>query len=97
LLFPPVADRDDGAKVAFRDGVAAVWQEEKGFLDARREVQQIHDLRYPRLRDVRQPGKFRLVGNHPLSDKSRKTDRERHQAGDAGDSSALDACVAGRT
>ncbi|MBX3387116.1 MAG: hypothetical protein KF768_11140 [Phycisphaeraceae bacterium] len=63
------------------DQVAPVHRgghEKKLLLNIRREVQQVHDLSYPRLRDFAYVGEFRLVGHDALAEHSVEVNRKRH-------------------
>ena len=61
-LLPPVAHGCDGLEFAKDDRIAAALrpgQEEDGFLNVRRQMQEIHDLADTGLRHMAQAGQLR--------------------------------------
>ena len=76
----PVDATDDAPQVSLIETVD--WREKKDlFLNVRRKIEQLHDLRDAGPRDVAAAGKFRVVANRSLPHQSLEPDGQGHQSG----------------
>ena len=79
----PVDATDNAPQVSLIETVD--WREKKDlFLNVRREIEQLHDLRHAGSRDVAVPGQVRIIPNLAFAQQSFKPDRQRHEPGDPG-------------
>lgn len=53
-----------------------LWQKQDLFLDIRRKVQQVHDLRHPRLRDLTESGELGEIRDDALPEEPVVLDRQ---------------------
>jgi hypothetical protein len=80
-LLSPIERGDEEADVGFLDNVAAALgarQEQELFLEVGSQVQERHDLRHARRRDLAETGQLRLVGHDPIVDQLLATDGQGH-------------------
>jgi hypothetical protein len=81
-LCPPIGLGGNRPKPVLSNGIAPFLdarQEEQGFLDVWSQVQQVHDLRDPRSRDLPEPGELSLIGYCTSAQEVIEPDGQRHE------------------
>ena len=81
-LLLPIRARGDWSQVPFVDSGSG-WQEKNGFLDVRRQIHQLHDLRHARPRHFAAASCISIILNPALPDQSLQPDCQRQEPGDA--------------
>jgi len=99
-LFPPFGFGGDGANLPLLDRVSACFdrrQEQDLLLNVKGEIQEVHDLRHPRPRDVAQPRQVGVVAHLALRQQPLETNGQRHEPGDPGHTPKRDGGRSGGT
>tara|TARA_Y100001933_G_scaffold264270_1_gene329134 strand:- start:54 stop:335 length:282 start_codon:yes stop_codon:yes gene_type:complete len=86
-LFAPVRVGNDASEISLRHRISPHLDrlhEQDLLLNVRGQVQQVHDLRHTRLRDLGEVSQLRLVRHNAVHDQLVESDGQSHELRDSG-------------